>query len=100
MSNPIFGIKVLVGPLVFKKNGQPSCGFGSDCRTVVIIEADEWKKLEGACKESEARVLELDAKVSAMAAAIKRISDLCLDEDQAELFRAIGAAVEIAMEVR
>jgi hypothetical protein len=51
-------VKVMVGPLVFRKDGQPSCGFGSDCRTVVIMEKDQWDKMATAINALEARLAE------------------------------------------
>ena len=61
-SRILASFKALVGPLVFKKDGQPSCGFGSDVRTVVIIEADEYRKLESACLELETTAEQLKGR--------------------------------------
>lgn len=57
-------VKAFVGPGVFKKDGQPSFGFGSTTKPVVILDRENWKILEDGVNGLEARVAELEEAIA------------------------------------
>lgn len=54
-------VKALVEPLVFKKDGSVSCGFGVRIQMSVILDRENWIKIEDGIKTIEAELARLRA---------------------------------------
>ena len=57
-------IKVMVGPLVFKKNGEPSCGFGSYTKASAILDTYNWGILADGVESLEQELSDLRAELA------------------------------------
>lgn len=57
-------VKVWVGPICYRKDGQPVMGsFGSRIEVGCILSGSEWRKLDDAAKAQEQELAELRRKV-------------------------------------
>lgn len=64
-------VKALVEPLVFKKDGSVSCGFGVRIQMSVILDRENWIKIEDGIKTIEAELASLRAANAELVDAVK-----------------------------
>ena len=94
--------KALVGPLVFKKDGSVSCGFGARTQTCAILDRENWIKLTDGIETIEAELTRLRAEVDQLADERRTAAlngQAALDEANNEILRlrAVGSGMEAAL---
>ena len=82
-------VKALVEPLVFKKDGSVSCGFGVRIQMSVILDRENWIKIEDGIKTIEAELTRLRAVNAELVEALEKIRigqhDPAIGEEEPEL---------------